>query len=117
MYVAYVVVTVVTILANTAIAVADLLRARFVMANSAAVRVPESWVTTLGLLKAAGAAGLLLGLLGMRVIGVAAAVGLVLFFVGAVVVHIRARAFRTLLPGPGVFLALAVASLGLAVAQ
>ncbi|MGI5152146.1 DoxX family protein [Plantactinospora sp. CA-294935] len=69
----------------------------------------------LAALKAAGAAGLLLGLLGVPVVGLAAAIGLVLFFVGAVTVHLRARVFRTLGYAGG-FLALAVACLVLEVA-
>ncbi|MDT0614291.1 DoxX family protein [Streptomyces lancefieldiae] len=96
MYTAYVIVTVVAIVANAGIAVADLMRARFVLANSAAVEVPASWLPWLAVLKAAGAAGLLLGLLGVRPLGIAAAVGLVLFFVGAVAAHLRARVFHNL---------------------
>lgn len=110
MLTAYVVVTVVTILANGWAAVADLVRADFVVANSGDVDVPLSWLPMLGLLKGAGAVGLLLGLLGVPVLGVAAAVGLVLFFVGAVVVHVRVRKFRAIAI-PGGFLALAAASL------
>ncbi|GAA1442167.1 DoxX family protein [Nocardiopsis tropica] len=95
---AYIAVTVLTAAANGFFAVADLLRARFVLANSAAVGVPESWLTTLGLLKGAGALGLLLGLAGVPVVGTAAALGLVLFFVGAVAVHLRAPDLSLLVP-------------------
>lgn len=116
MVTAYVVVTLVTIAANAGMAVADLARARFVLATSAAVAVPASWLPMLGALKAAGAAGLLIGLLGVRPLGIAAATGLVLFFAGAIATHVRARVFATIVPGPGVFLVLAVASLVLAVA-
>ncbi|GAA2484737.1 DoxX family protein [Streptomyces gobitricini] len=115
MFVAYVVVTVITLVANAGIAVADFSKARFVLANSAEVDVPVSWLPWLAGLKAAGAAGLLLGLLGFRSVGVAAAAGLVLFFVGAVVAHIRARVYRNI-AGPGAFLGFAAASLVLAVA-
>jgi hypothetical protein len=107
---AHVVVTVLTIAANAGIAVADFRKADFVLANSAAVRVPPSWLPALGALKAAGAAGLLLGLLGVPVIGVTAAIGLVAFFVGAIVAHVRARVFRTM-TFPAAYLALAVGSL------
>jgi hypothetical protein len=44
----------------------------------------------LGTLKAAGALGLLIGIR-VPLIGIAAAVGLVLFFVGAIVTHLRAH--------------------------
>lgn len=116
MFAAYVAVTLVTIVANAGIAVADFARARFVLANSAEVSVPRSWLPFLATLKAAGAAGLLLGLLGVRFIGIAAAAGLVLFFIGAVAAHVRARVFYNI-AFPGGFLALAVASLVLAVAR
>lgn len=111
----YVITTVTAILANAGIAVADLVKARFVLANSAEVGVPQSWLPWLAALKAAGAAGLLLGLMGVPFIGVAAAAGLVLFFIGAVVAHIRARVYHNI-AFPGGYLALAAASLVLAVA-
>jgi len=111
---AYIVVTVVTIVVNAGTAVADLAKAEFVLANSAEVGVPRSWLPTLATLKAAGAAGLLLGLLGLHVLGVAAAIGLVAFFVGAVATHLRARVLHNL-AFPGTYLALAVASLVLAI--
>jgi hypothetical protein len=113
MFAGYVAVTVITILANAWAAHADFVRARFVLANAAEVDVPHSWIPALGALKAAGAAGLLLGLLGVPYIGVAAAVGLVLFFTGALVAHVRAGAYRKM-SFPGGFFALAVASLVLA---
>ncbi|GGQ08169.1 DoxX family protein [Streptomyces mutabilis] len=93
---AHVIVTIVAIIANAGIALADLKRARFVLANSAEVEVPAVWLPGLAGLKAAGAAGLLAGLLGVRPLGVAAAAGLVLFFVGAVAAHIRARVFHNI---------------------
>jgi len=46
--------------------------------------VLESWMTTLDILKAAGALGLLVGI-DVPLIGTAAAVGLILFFVGAII--------------------------------
>jgi len=111
----YVVVTVVTILANAWAAVADLVSARFVRANMAEVGVPRSWLVPLGVLKGAGAAGLLLGLLGVRPLGIAAATRLVLFFTGALATHVRARVFHNIAV-PGAYLALAIASAALAIA-
>ncbi|MFC8368495.1 MULTISPECIES: DoxX family protein [unclassified Streptomyces] len=113
---AYVIVTVMTVIANAAISVADFMRAGFVLANSAEAGVPRPWLPWLGALKAAGAAGLLLGLLGVRFIGVAAATGLVLFFIGAVAAHIRARVYHNI-AFPGGYLGLATASLVLAAAR
>ncbi|GIG88611.1 DoxX family protein [Plantactinospora endophytica] len=110
MLTAYVVVVVVTAVACLWSAAVDLARTRSVLANSAEVGVPPSWLPPLAALKAAGAAGLLLGLLGVPLVGLAAAIGLVLFFVGAVTVHLRARVFHNVGYAGG-FLALALACL------
>ena len=115
MELAYVVITCAAVLANAGIAAADLAKAPFVLANSGAVGVPQAWIPPLALLKAAGAAGLLLGLLGLRPLGVAAGVGLVLFYIGAVLVHVRARVLHNL-AFPGLYLALAATALALALA-
>jgi hypothetical protein len=115
MFISYIVVTLITIAANAGMVIADFSRSKMVLANGAEVGVPESWVPLLGTLKAAGAAGLLLGLLGFRLIGIAAAVGLTLFFIGAVAAHVRAKVYYNL-AFPGGYLALAVASLVFAVA-
>ncbi|MFC0629155.1 DoxX family protein [Kribbella deserti] len=112
MYEAYQIVAVLTILANAVIAILDFCKANFVLQNSAAVDVPESWIPWLAALKAAGATGLLLGLLGVPYVGTAAAVGLVVFFIGAVLTHIRAKAISTI-GAPVAYLALAVATLTL----
>jgi hypothetical protein len=106
----YILVVGVTGLANAAFAIADFARSGYVLANSAAVHVPESWLPALGALKAAGAGGLLLGLAGVPLVGILGAAGLVLFFAGAVVAHIRARVFGNI-AFPGALLALALGSL------
>jgi hypothetical protein len=116
MFAVYVAVVVSTLVVNTAAAAADFLRARFVLANSAEVGVAEAWLPWLGALKAAGAGGLLIGLLWLRPIGIAAAIGLVLFFVGAMAVHLRARVLYNL-AFPGFYLALAAGSLALLAAR
>ncbi|MHA6761923.1 DoxX family protein [Streptacidiphilus sp. PAMC 29251] len=116
MFLAYLVVTVVTIAANAGIAVVDLSGAAFVLANSDEVSVPRSWIPWLASLKLAGAVGLLLGLVGVRSIGIAAAIGLVLFFIGAVATHLRTRVLHNI-AFPGGYLALAVASLLLLAAR
>jgi hypothetical protein len=113
---AYIPVTIVTIVANGIISIADLMRAKFVLANMARVGVPESWLPFLGALQLAGAAGLLLGLVGVPLIGTIAAIGLVLKFVGAVATHLRSRAYRSTV-FPGAFLVLAIASLVLSVGR
>lgn len=90
------VVTAVCVAANIFIVVADLLRADFVMANSAEVGLRPTTVPYLAFLKGAGAVGLLAGFAGMGALGLAAAVGLVLFYIGAVMAHIRARVFHNI---------------------
>jgi hypothetical protein len=116
MYAVYVGVTLVTIAINAWAALADFVRAEFVLANSAALGIPPSWLPLLGAAKGAGAVGLLLGLLGVRLVGIAAAVGLGLFFVGALVAHVRASAYRKI-AFPAGYLVLVAASLVLAVVQ
>ncbi|MFI5801724.1 DoxX family protein [Streptomyces sp. NPDC051561] len=110
MFTAYVVVTILTIIANGAVAATDYSRAPWVLANSAEVHVPDSWLFPLATLKAAGAAGLLIGLLGLRPVGAAAAIGLVLFFAGAVITHVHHRVFHNI-AFPLTYFALAVGSL------
>jgi DoxX-like family len=69
-----------------------LARIKRVVATMNRLGVPESWLTMLGALKAAGALGLLVGL-AVPLVGAAAAIGVVLYFAGAIVTHVRARAF------------------------
>ncbi|MFE6134123.1 DoxX family protein [Streptomyces sp. NPDC056437] len=97
------------VVANTFIAIADFARAPFVLANSAEVRLPPAAVPYLATLKLAGAAGLLMGLLGVHWLGLAAGIGLTAFFLGAVLAHVRARVFYNI-AFPGGYLLLAVAS-------
>jgi DoxX-like family len=106
----YVVVTVITAIVTAAVAIADFIPAGFVLANSAKVHVPRSWLPMLGALKLAGAVGLLVGLAGIPAIGIAAATGLVLFFIGAVIAHVRARVLYNI-AFPCAYLGLSAASL------
>ncbi|MEU5284705.1 DoxX family protein [Streptomyces sp. CA-278952] len=103
--------TVGCVVVNVLIAVADFARAPFVLANSAEVRLPPTAVPYLATLKLAGAAGLLIGLFGVPWLGLAAAIGLTVFFVGAVLAHVRVRVFHNI-AFPGIYLLLAVASTG-----
>src|SRR5947199_6349692 len=112
MFTAYLVVTVLTAGANFFSATLDFIRFKQILINMAKVGVSESWITTLGILKAAGALGLLIGI-AVPMLGVAAAVGLVLFFVGAIITHLRGRDYSFGLAI--VFLLLAVAALVLRV--
>ncbi|MEU9606436.1 DoxX family protein [Streptomyces sp. NPDC048057] len=113
---AYVIITVITVLANVGNVVMDFANPKSVQANAAEVRVPANWIPWLAALKGAGAAGLLVGLLGAPAVGLAAATGLVLFFVGAVAAHVRFGVFHNI-AFAGSYLALAVATLALTVAR
>jgi hypothetical protein len=115
LYTAYVVVTLMAVAASTFVAVANFMRLEFVLITAAKVSVPESWITMLGTLNAAAAIGLLLGLVGVPLVGTAASIGLVMYFVGAIVTHLRARDYAI---GPATaFLLLAVAALVLDLAS
>lgn len=113
---ACVVVTLFTAVITAAVGVADLIPAGFVLANSAEVHVPRSWLPMLGTVKLAGAIGLLVGLVALPAIGIAAAMGLLLFFIGALIAHVKARALYNI-AFPGAYLALSAASLVLLTAQ
>ncbi|MDK0523874.1 DoxX family protein [Streptomyces sp. ML-6] len=73
-----------------------------IMPVMAAVGVSPGMVPVLAVLEFAGAAGLLVGI-GYRPLGVAAAVGVVLYFLGAVIAHLRVKDFKGT-PGAGVLL-------------
>ncbi|SDZ50462.1 DoxX-like family protein [Asanoa ishikariensis] len=87
---AYISVAGVTAALNLAAAVADFRRTGWIMTNMTRYGIPPRWIVPLGVAKAAGAAGLLLGI-AVPSIGVLAAAGLALYFVGAVVAVARAK--------------------------
>jgi DoxX-like family len=109
MFTAYIIVTLLASGANIYAAMNDFTRAEWVLANMTRLGVPHSWMFSLGALKVAGALGLLMGIVFPQ-IGVAASIGLVLFFVGAIVTAMRAHWYAHL-PYPVVWLLLAVGSL------
>lgn len=112
---AHLVVTIVAVVANAFSGVCAIARLDVIREPMARVGVPESWlVFPIGTLKLAGAAGLLLGLLGVPLIGTTAAIGLILYFAVAVGVHVRARDYSPQLAAAGgFFLPIAAASLSL----
>lgn len=70
--------------------------------------IPRSWLFSLGALKTVGAIGLLIGISVPR-IGMAASVGLVLYFIGAIATVVHSKCYSHLrYPTP--FLVLAMAS-------
>ena len=114
MFTAYIAITIFTAAANTYAAIVDFRRPQWVVDNITKWGGSHSWLFPLGALKAAGGLGLLVGI-GVPPIGIAAAIGLVLFFVGAIAAVIRARWYSHL-PWPSTYLLLAVGSLVLRVA-
>jgi hypothetical protein len=117
MFAAYVIVAIVAIAANAFSGTAAILHFKPILPGMARAGVPESWLTfPIGTLKTAGAAGLLLGLIGVPVIGTAAAIGIILFFVCAVYSHVRAGDYSPQFALANGYLLLAVAALVLDVA-
>lgn len=115
---AYVVTALVTIAVNTFSGFAAMTRLKSIMRTLGPALeragVPESWlIFPIGALKALGALGLVLGLLGVPLIGTAAAAGLVIYFVCALYTHLRVYDFVPQFYLAIVFLGLAVATLAL----
>lgn len=103
------VLTILCIVANGFEVAAKCVRAPFVMQNSGEVGVAPHWIPYLAAAEGAGVLGLGAGLVGPRVLGLLAAIGLLVFFVGAIGAHLRARAIHNIV-FPGVFLVLAIAA-------
>jgi hypothetical protein len=110
MFIAYLIVTVLTAGANIFSATLDFIHYRQVRLSMAKAGVPESWMSLLGILKAVAALGLLVGI-GIPLIGAAAGLGLICFFIGALIIHLRAHDYSLGLPA--FFLVLAAAALAL----
>jgi DoxX-like family len=107
---AYFTTTLIAIAANGFSGIAALLRFRPIMPGMARAGVPESWlVFPIGTLKTLGTLGLAAGL-ALHPLGLAAAIGLVLFFVCAIYTHIRVSDY-----GPQFGLAIAFLTINVAV--
>ncbi len=102
----------VTAALNIAAAVGDFRRTGWIMTNMTRYGIPHRWIGPLGVAKATGGAGLLVGI-AVPPLGTLAAAGLAVYFLGAVVAVVRAR-WWSHLPAPLLFLALAGVSLALA---
>lgn len=114
MFGAYIIVTALAAAANIYAATNDFIRPKWLLGNMSKLGVPESWLPILGVLKAAGALGLLIGI-GVPLIGIAAASGLTLFFIAALVTHLRSRDFSLGNGVPVMFLVVALAALVLGI--
>lgn len=108
MFIATVVVSVLLALAAIGSAAAKLTKNPKVVENLTKVNVPMSWLPRLAVAEIAGGVGLLVGL-AVPAIGIAAAIGLILYFVGAVITHVKASD-KELAP-PAMFALLGVAAL------
>ncbi|BBH70279.1 hypothetical protein ACTI_69640 [Actinoplanes sp. OR16] len=108
----YALAAVVLALANIGTATAKVRRADTVTAGLTTVGVPDRWFVPLAALNYAGAAGLLIGIF-WRPLGIAAAAGLVLYFLGAVAFHVPVKDWKGI-PMPAALLALSVLTLSLA---
>lgn len=111
MYITYVVVTLLAATANIYAVVLDFTRNPMILANMEKLSLPMSWIPILGALKGLAATGLVAGIF-IPQLRVLTAGCMVLFFVGAILAHLRARDYA--LVSPGIFLGLAVGALVLA---
>lgn len=93
MFIAYAIVGGLLALALAASAAFSLQRNEQIVASMRKVQVPDSWLPRLAALKAAGAIGLIAGLW-ITPLGVAAAVGVTLYFIGAVISHLRVKDYE-----------------------
>ena len=110
MLAAYVTVIILGALFNGAAAVTYLIGHEYPKTQADMKGLPRTWVPVLGLLLAAGTVGLLAGL-AVPLLGTLAASGLVLYFIGAIIAHLRVGS-RDIVGGI-VFLATAAAALAL----
>jgi DoxX-like family len=88
MYATYVTLTIVTALFTATAAVTYLIGHDYPRAQADMKRIPRSWVPILGTFLAAGTLGLLAGF-ALPLLGTLAATGLVLYFTGALIAHLR----------------------------
>ncbi len=108
MFAAYVTVTVIAAVFNATAAFTYLTGNDYPKAQLDMKRLPHSWMWRLGGLLAAGAVGLVAGF-AVPVVGTLAAVGLVCYFVGAFIAHVRVGSRK--LVGWAVFFVTSVATL------
>ncbi len=90
-------------------------KSEFVVEPLTTYGVPRSWWNWLALAKSAGALGLVIGFF-IPAIGIAAAIGLILYFLGAVATTIRAHSYSTTV-FPALYLIPAAATLALQLAR
>ncbi|MFJ8661265.1 DoxX family protein [Streptomyces sp. NPDC093795] len=114
MFIGYVVVAALLAFALSASAFLTFTRNPQIVGSMTKLDVPDTWLPRLATLKAAGALGLLAGL-AVPLLGGAAAIGVFLYFIGALVTHLRAKDYE--LAPVAVLTVLAVAALVLRIAS
>lgn len=114
MFIATAVVSGLLALALAGSAGAKLSRHPMVVEMLTGLSVPTAWMPWLVSAEIAGGVGLLLGLV-FAPIGIAAAIGLICYFIGAVITHVRARDNQIV--APIVLAGLAVAALTLRISS
>ena len=107
MHITYIVITTLAAVAYGYAAFLNFVGAESVKLVAEKVHVSSRWMVPLGILLASGASGLLLGF-AVPALGIAAGIGLVLYFVCALSAHVRVR--DTGVGGALSFLVLAVAT-------
>ncbi|MEV4622051.1 DoxX family protein [Asanoa sp. NPDC049573] len=113
MFVAYVTVTIVASVFTAIAAVTYLIGHDYPRAQLDMKRLPHSWMPRLGTVLAAGSVGLLAGF-AVPLLGTLASVGLVLYFAGALIAHLRVGSRN--LVGWAVFAVTVVAELAVSLA-
>lgn len=108
MFAAYVTVTILAAFFSASAAVTYLIGHEYPKAQADMKRLPRSWVPRLGMCLAAGSLGLLAGF-AVPLLGTLAATGLVLYFTGALIAHLRVGSRQLI--GWAVFFATSVAAL------
>lgn len=108
MFAAYVALTTLTALITAAGCWMGYVHHPIPVAAAAKVGVPRSWMVPLGTLLGAATLGLLAGFV-LPPVGIAAATGLILYFTGAVIAHLRVGDHA--LTQPSALLALSAATL------
>ncbi len=110
MFIAYTIIAIIMSLLLIASGVAKLRRnPQIVHSIHEVVGVPLRWLPWLAACEFAGAAGLLIGIVWWP-LGIAAAIGVILYFISADISHVRVKDFKGL-PTPTVILLVAIAIL------
>lgn len=93
MFTVYVIVAVLTALISIGSGVAKLRRIPQIMEAMRKCEVPDNWLPILAVLEIAGGVGLLIGI-GWLPLGMAAGFGLTIYFIGAMIAHVRVGDFK-----------------------